>query len=204
MAKDATQRKREQRERDKQTEEQRLARLLARSIKVDLFKATDAKLQALRQQACLNLRSDQVNDELFRDSEFFDPRDLVQVKYEMLRRVQKRRAPGQPGGGNLRLFPAFVLSGAGSLRTGGAGRPDSSQTRTQAGSQTDSGGRRLHSAKASRGSFAANSGDSGLDRRAIPDRGSSPQYRTRSGATSKKTAKVGMTEAASYHAARRW
>ncbi|MEW5976261.1 MAG: helix-turn-helix domain-containing protein [Acidobacteriota bacterium] len=56
-------------------------------------KATDAKLQALRQQACLNLRSDQLNDELFRDSEFFDPRDLVQVKYEMLRRVQKDGHP---------------------------------------------------------------------------------------------------------------
>jgi len=56
-------------------------------------KATDAKLQALRQQACLNRRSDQVNDELFRDSEFFDPRDLVQVKYEMLRRVQKDGHP---------------------------------------------------------------------------------------------------------------
>ena len=56
-------------------------------------KATDAKLQALRQQACLNLRSDQVTNELFRDSEFFDPRDLVQVKYEMLRRVQKDGHP---------------------------------------------------------------------------------------------------------------
>lgn len=44
MAKTATERKREQRDRDRQTEEERLARLLSRSIKVDLFKATDAKL----------------------------------------------------------------------------------------------------------------------------------------------------------------
>ena len=29
-----------------------------------------------------------VTDPLFRDSAFFDPNDLVQVKYEMLRRVQ--------------------------------------------------------------------------------------------------------------------
>jgi transposase len=29
-----------------------------------------------------------VTDELFRESQFFDPRDLPQVKYEMLRRVQ--------------------------------------------------------------------------------------------------------------------
>jgi len=57
-------------------------------------KATaDPKLQALRQQACLNPRPDQVNDEFFRDSEFFDPRDLVQVKYEMLRRVQNDGHP---------------------------------------------------------------------------------------------------------------
>lgn len=44
MAKSATERKREQRERDKQTEEERLARLLSRTLKLDLFKATDAKL----------------------------------------------------------------------------------------------------------------------------------------------------------------
>lgn len=44
MAKTAAVRKREQRERDKQTEEERLARLLSRSIKLDLFKASDAAL----------------------------------------------------------------------------------------------------------------------------------------------------------------
>ena len=53
----------------------------------------DSKLQALRQQACLNPRPDQVNDEFFHDSEFFDPHDLVQVKYEMLRRVEKDGHP---------------------------------------------------------------------------------------------------------------
>src|SRR5205809_6192547 len=57
-------------------------------------KATDpAKLQTLRQQACLNPRPDRVHDEFFHDSEFFDPHDLVQVKYEMLRRVQKDGNP---------------------------------------------------------------------------------------------------------------
>lgn len=44
MAKTATGRKREQRERDKQSEEERLSRLLSRSIKLDLFKATDMAL----------------------------------------------------------------------------------------------------------------------------------------------------------------
>jgi transposase len=48
----------------------------------------DSKLEALRQQGTLNPRPGEVTDELFADNSFFDPRDLVQVKYEMLRRVQ--------------------------------------------------------------------------------------------------------------------
>lgn len=43
-AKTAAQRKAEQRERDKMTEEERLARLLSRRIGLDLYHATDAKL----------------------------------------------------------------------------------------------------------------------------------------------------------------
>jgi transposase len=48
----------------------------------------DAKAEALRRQGELHSRPDDVQDELFRTNEFFDPRDLVQVKYEMLRRAQ--------------------------------------------------------------------------------------------------------------------
>lgn len=51
-------------------------------------KRTDAKQQALTEQGSLNGRSKLVCDPLFLGREFFDPRDLVQVKYEMLRRVQ--------------------------------------------------------------------------------------------------------------------
>lgn len=48
----------------------------------------DAKIAALRQQAVLNLRPFSVIDPLFQDGDFFDCHDLVQVKYEMLRRVR--------------------------------------------------------------------------------------------------------------------
>ena len=48
----------------------------------------DSKLRTLQQQGTLNPRSKAVRDELFLHDDFFDPRDLVQVKYEMLRRVQ--------------------------------------------------------------------------------------------------------------------
>ncbi len=48
----------------------------------------DAKADSLRQRACLHPHPEKISDELFASSEFFDPRDLLQVKYEMLRRVQ--------------------------------------------------------------------------------------------------------------------
>jgi transposase len=45
------------------------------------------KTDALRQRGSLNPRPQAVRDPLFASGEFFDPRDLVQVKYEMVRRV---------------------------------------------------------------------------------------------------------------------
>lgn len=48
----------------------------------------DLKREALREQGTLNPRPRAVADPLFANGSFFDPRDLVQVKYEMLRRVQ--------------------------------------------------------------------------------------------------------------------
>src|ERR1017187_1959967 len=53
----------------------------------------DPKTLALRQQGCLNPHPERVIDELFQTSEFFNPRDLVQVKYEMLRRVETEGLP---------------------------------------------------------------------------------------------------------------
>jgi transposase len=47
----------------------------------------DPKEKALRDCGALNTHP--VSDALFSDSDFFDSRDLVQVKYEMLRRVHK-------------------------------------------------------------------------------------------------------------------
>lgn len=50
-------------------------------------KRNDPKEKALRD--CGSLNTHPVRDALFSDSDFFDPRDLVQVKYEMLRKVHK-------------------------------------------------------------------------------------------------------------------
>jgi transposase len=56
-------------------------------------KRPDPKLDALRESGTLNAQAARVTDDAFRGGEFFDARDLVQVKYEMLRRVRVERAP---------------------------------------------------------------------------------------------------------------
>lgn len=49
----------------------------------------DEKLKALRESRSLHPHPEQVRDPLFTSgSPFFDPRDLLQVKYELLRRVR--------------------------------------------------------------------------------------------------------------------
>ncbi len=53
----------------------------------------DPKAQALRAERSLNSRPEAVTDERFARSEFLDARDLVQVKYEMVRRA---RVEGEP------------------------------------------------------------------------------------------------------------
>jgi transposase len=50
------------------------------------------KLEALREEGTLNPTPDQVRDPKFQENEFFDPHDIVQVKYEMLRRVSVENA----------------------------------------------------------------------------------------------------------------
>ena len=53
----------------------------------------DPKVVALRAERSLNPRPEAVRDQRFAGSEFFDARDVVQVKYEMVRRV---RVDGEP------------------------------------------------------------------------------------------------------------
>jgi transposase len=73
----------------------------------------DPKVAALRAERSLNPRPDDVVDEEFRSSEFFDARDLVQVKYEMVRRV---RVDGVPVSRSAAAFgfsrPSFYQAAA--------------------------------------------------------------------------------------------
>lgn len=54
-------------------------------------KFTNDKLEKLKKLGALNPHPEKVKEELFLNStlEFFDPHDLIQVKYEMLRSVDK-------------------------------------------------------------------------------------------------------------------
>lgn len=51
-----------------------------------------SKSDALLEEGTLNPSPEKVRDPKFRENEFFDPRDAVQVKYEMLRRVSIENA----------------------------------------------------------------------------------------------------------------
>jgi transposase len=80
---------------------------------------TDPKAVALRQANSLNPHPNKVVDPLFASSDFFDPRDLVQVKYEMVRRAQ---VDGEPVSHSAAAFglsrPSFYQAQA-SLARGG-------------------------------------------------------------------------------------
>jgi len=82
----------------------------------------DAKLEALRQQGCLHPHPERVTDPLFVGADFFDGRDLVQVKYEMVRRVW---VEGHPVGHSAQAFgfsrPSFYQARAALEREGLAG-----------------------------------------------------------------------------------
>jgi transposase len=51
-----------------------------------------SKAEALAEDGTLNPAPDKVGDPKFQEGEFFDPRDVLQVRYEMLRRVSVEKA----------------------------------------------------------------------------------------------------------------
>jgi transposase len=80
-------------------------------VEVARKRRPDPKAAALRESRTLNPRPEAVSDDEFAAAEFFDARDLVQVKYEMVRRV---RVDGQSVAASARAFgfsrPAFYAA----------------------------------------------------------------------------------------------
>lgn len=54
---------------------------------------SQTKVDFLRSEGLLNPRAERVDHPLFRDTEFFDPLDLSQVRYEMLRYARGENSP---------------------------------------------------------------------------------------------------------------
>ena len=74
------------------------------------------KIKALLEEGTLNPTPEKVRDPKFRENEFFDPRDIVQVKYEMLRRVSDRERVGDRRHRGIRRVEADLLSDQGQFR----------------------------------------------------------------------------------------
>ena len=65
---------------------------ITREVIAAKSKAKTAKVKALLEEGTFNPSPEKVRDPKFQKNEFFDPHDLVQVKYEMLRLVSVEKA----------------------------------------------------------------------------------------------------------------
>lgn len=82
----------------------------------------DGKRNLLREQGVLHPHPEAVTASLFQDASFFDAQDLIQVKYEMLRRVQAEQTTVSQASQEAGLSrPAFYQAHAGFQLGGLAG-----------------------------------------------------------------------------------
>jgi len=81
--------------------------------------AGDPKTAALREARCLNPRPETVTDQRFASAEFFDARDLVQVKYEMVRAVREDEVPVTQAAAAFGFSRQSYYDAAAALQAGG-------------------------------------------------------------------------------------
>jgi transposase len=79
----------------------------------------DRKAEELARSRTLNPRPETVVDEAFASSEFFDARDLVQVKYEMVRRVENDGASVTDAAASFGFSRQSYYTAAAALTDGG-------------------------------------------------------------------------------------
>lgn len=82
-------------------------------------RAEDLKVAALRETRCLNPHPEAVTDERFASSDFFDARDLAQVKYEMVRAVREEDMPVSVAATGFGLSRQSYYQAAAALDQGG-------------------------------------------------------------------------------------
>ncbi|MDQ6726248.1 MAG: helix-turn-helix domain-containing protein [Actinomycetota bacterium] len=79
----------------------------------------DPKGDELARSRTLNPHPERVSDESFGSSEFFDARDLVQVKYEMVRRVESEGSTVRRAAVDFGVSRQSYYSAAAALSSGG-------------------------------------------------------------------------------------
>ena len=82
-------------------------------------KGNDAKADALRASRTLHPHPEAVTDEAFVSEDFFDARDVVQVKYEMLRRVNEGGTSVSAAAAAFGFSRQSYYQAAAALETGG-------------------------------------------------------------------------------------
>ena len=79
----------------------------------------DRKAEELAKSRTLNRHPEAVLDAQFTSSEFFDPADLVQVKYEMVRRVEVEGTAVNAAAGSFGFSRQSYYTAAAALAAGG-------------------------------------------------------------------------------------
>ena len=82
-------------------------------------RARDPKADELARTRTLNSHPERVSDDTFASSEFFDARDAVQVKYEMVRRVEAEGATVRGAAGAFGMSRQSYYSAAAALAAAG-------------------------------------------------------------------------------------
>jgi transposase len=78
-----------------------------------------AKRQTLKASGTFNPRADQVHQKLFEQSDFFDPEDILQLKYETLRALEKDGYSIAQAAGEFGLSRPTIYQAQGQFAEGG-------------------------------------------------------------------------------------
>src|SRR5271155_6178005 len=84
-----------------------------------MVRRDDTKTQALAASRTLNSRPEQVTDPAFSPGGFFDPADLVQVKYEMVRKAEVADVPASQAAAGFGFSRQALYSARTALRERG-------------------------------------------------------------------------------------
>ena len=146
----------------------------------------DDKTRTLRERGCLNAHPENVRDELFLSNAFFDPRDLLQVKYEMLRRVREEGESVSTAATRFGLSRPTFYTTRRAYETGGLPALLPARPGPRRAAQARRGGSRGATCGAGAATIAEFPGTGGTGARAVRALDTPAQHRARSCAAKKR------------------